>query len=316
MKIFSCLLLIPLLGWCRPVSAAPGASDAGLPRLNASLSRSRISVGGLTELVLEVSWRGEPEELEFTPPDPPVPELLVPVESGQETSVTRDGGETRRFRRYIFTFRGENRGRGKIGPVEISYRHRDGDEEYRLTSPPLEISVAGGAGRWIPAWLSGAGTIAGILAGAVLLGFYIAWTVKRYRKKANRMIRDYAESVEEESLKELNALPRLRLAGEIEEYYLRLARIFSGYLEKKYGEAPSAADIEKEEKLPGLSEEERGVLAAILHELEESRFGRYPRTGSAQTEILKRIYSFISARQKESADTEESHRTRAGGEKE
>lgn len=276
-----------------------GVHAAGtIPRIEASLDKDRIQVGEETTLTIEVTWEGEASEFEFLFPDRPDCHRVTVTGSAQKSTAYRSEGRLHQIRQYFFKLRGEEKGKGKVGYVRLLYRRRGGEKEHSLRSEPREIVVTSRLAN-IFRTLGKALLlmVVGVLV-IVLIAGYIRWTVKRYQKKSSEMIADYVKDLEDESIRELGLARKLKVEGEIEDYFNQIWKVLSAYLEKRY--SIKISDRDWEEVLDRVNQSiidvpSRAQLKEILKILERSRFGIYSPESQDLDSILKRVVSFFES---------------------
>lgn len=282
-----------LLLACFPLRAAEE-----IPRIRATLNQEQIAVDEEVTLTVEVSWAGEALDLQFDLPAPPEVHLLEMVSSAQSSVAYRLRGTLQHVRSFIFRLRGLEKGKGKVGEVQVAYQRPGEEERYTLESQPLNISITSAGKRF---FRSAARVLLFLLlaaAGAALAGFYITWMIRRSRRRARELISEYVHSLEEESLEELKGASRLMVEGDREGFCGLLWRVLSGYLEKRFACKISDKRWDQVVEDPGLkilSEETRSQLAEILKMLERVRFGSYPRQEGELDVLLKKVRNFIES---------------------
>ncbi len=260
-----------------------------VPRLSAGLEPPEVVLGRTAVLRISVSWEGEAGDLAVSRPEPPSCRGLKVVGSSQRSVAYRDEGKPKQVREFLFTLRGEEEGRGRVGPVRLAYRRPPEGGEYTLATEPLEVPVVSrrsSSGLPFPAGLGAA------LAAGALIAVYIRWMVRRYQKKSNEIISDYVENLESRALQELEGARRHRLEGEAEEYCRRMRAVLLDYLEKKAaragGETAGATSTVPER-------EEETELARILGRLDEYWFGGAGDDMLRLDEIHRRIAGLLQS---------------------
>lgn len=271
------LLLFPLL-------ILPARGDV-IPRLSLRLEPEEVATGEEAVLTVSVSWKGDPSALTFSRPDPPSCRGLEVTSSTQRSIAYRDGDDLRQVREFLFTLRGKQEGPGRVGPVRLTYRRPPGEEEFSLTTDPLEVEIVS-ARPGPPLPLPVAVILA--LGAAVLAAFYILYWVRRYQKKSNEMIADYVENLEAEALRELEGARKHRLEGETDKYCEKLRTVLAGYLEKKTAVAGRENGRE-------LETEEKSELAGLLDRLDELRFGGSREARKEMDEIYRRATAVLQS---------------------
>jgi len=296
-KIASGLSAVAFLLACFALRAADE-----IPEVGAALSREEIAVGDETILTVEVSWRESASAIRFELPDPPEVENLEVTGSSQRSVARRRGGGPEHIHSFIFRLKGLKPGEGKVGRVEVTYRRPEEEQSYTLQSPELNVTVSS---SWKRIFRSATRVLFFIVLGAVgaaLAGLYIAWTVRRSRRRARQLVSEYVRSLEEESLEELKEASRLKVEGDREGFCALLWKVLSGYLEKRFSLKVSDKRWDQLMEEPGLkimSEDSRLQLAGILQTLERVRFGSYPGGEGDLEALLKKVRNFIEAQTEE-----------------
>ncbi len=241
-----------------------------IPRASVRLEPPEAVRGQTTVFTVSVSWEGEASDLAFSRPDPPFCRGLSVIGSAQRSVAYRDRDGLRQVREFLFTLRGEEEGAGRVEPVRLAYRRPPGEEEYTLSTEPLEVSVVS---RRASSFLPFPAVLGLALAAAVLIAVYIRWMVRRYQKKSNELIADYVENLESETLKELEGARRHRLEGETEQYCRGMRAVLLNYLERRSALASPPGGEGAAESSAEPAGEEEAELARILRRLDEYWFG-------------------------------------------
>ena len=176
-----CLSFI-LLGLCLFPSTLQASDD--IPRIEARMDRERLPVGGTANLTVEVSWEGEASALEFDLPSPPALRFLELVSSAQKSSVFRAQGKLHQVHAFIYKLKGVKRGEGEVGSVQVGYRRPGQEDNHQLRSEAVKVPVVSNWGMVFPS--IGRTLLIFILlaVGLVLIGFYITWMIRRYRRRS------------------------------------------------------------------------------------------------------------------------------------
>jgi len=278
-----------------------------IPEISATLDRDRISLGETAVLSVAVNWDGEASEFLFSKPPQPPECRGVEVTGTSQRGITyrTGGGETHQSIEFLFTLRGTNEGVGRIGTVRLYYHRQKEEAEHSLSSKPIEVTVTTGGGGVFSSFRSALIYIGIGLAAVIVIGVYIYFTIRRYKKKSNEVISDYVENLEDDSCMELDHVRKYKVRGEIDEYLEKIWEILARYLEQKYTITISP-DTRNEvlggKRASGISEESELELSRILKTLEESRFGSYQADSQELDDLLKRVYSFIESQKNHSAD--------------
>ncbi|MCK5557550.1 MAG: hypothetical protein KAJ01_04190 [Candidatus Hydrogenedentes bacterium] len=191
-----------------------GMSDAA-PRVDVQVPARDPIIGRPFPLRIIVTWEGNADDYGFLPLR--LPEKDDVTVTGSSISSSKSG-ETNRVE-YLVHLTAAEKGEIEFGSVTIPYRVVGSDEEQSLQSDPVTFNVRGNP---LPMRILMGAVSAGSAIGVVLLCRSIAVS-RRERHEGQQRIDEHERA--RKSLKRLEELRSLRIAGDLGEYLVGLADI-------------------------------------------------------------------------------------------
>lgn len=204
-------------------SLQPEEKDQGLtlpenltpPAIDLVVDENQLIVDREQTVTVSVNWRGRADQYLIKVPKLELPESVTQ----QSVSSSTDSKNGRSVLNYHFQLTPTKSGKVLFGPVELSYRHRNGGKELftRISSRELEVRQAGFAHMT---------SLMAIMAAVVFFGGLGVIVVKR-ASKAHKVATANLQVPINDLERKIQAIKHLRISGQSRDYSEQLLLLVS-----------------------------------------------------------------------------------------
>lgn len=266
-RLFGLFFFIPLFLWAQSAQA-PSAPDTntvpfeGHITVDDRISSPEVNAGDTLIYTVSLSWNSPNENYAFWPPETPQIKGLKfsHMQTTNEKRSTQAGYESKTT--FHLFFIGETPGEGEIGSSQIKYLSRGSKDFEYLHLKSRSITV-----KPRPREFPFAILIKGLIILALSICFGLLY-YRNYKKKKAKYALEHPLSPKEQTLKYLTECKKVRLEGEVADYYEEIGNIIKSYLVRT-----------------GVLPQEKKSFSQILEALETSSFT--PSVKSSFVSVLK-----------------------------
>jgi hypothetical protein len=283
-------LLIIIIISMNPHFSETSAKDTTSTKIELKSWADKLEMGADEKLIFTVQavWMGELDRFNVLPIKPPECKLfdILGSSSINETKIIQ--GKSKTFKTFNFILKPIQQGQGEIGRVEFGYIDPMIQDTTWLSTQPLAVQIGPPVKKE-----SGDAVIYLVL---ILLIFFTTLTyfVIRKREKESKgekpKIEEKVEiSLEKKTLEKLSYLESLLAKHKVEEFFSKVHRLLTGYLEEKYHITTTGKtnpEIMNSLSSLGIEEKRLGLLEEILKICDLVKFAKE----SVRTEDGEKVF--------------------------
>jgi hypothetical protein len=223
------VLLLPVSSPCQVDSLESSIE------LKSYLDRSEVPFNHQLTFTVEASWEGEQDRFSITPVAPPRCEKLEIMGSSSLNEIRREEGKAKSVKIFKFTLKPTETGSGKVGSIQLGYVDNVTRDTSSLSTQPVSVEITP------PVRYRGPDYKTVLLIAIVLILAYVVYSAVRRRQRVEitspeetEKTSPEEESLEDRTLKELEAISRKVRQGELGNFPSDVHKAITGYLERRY----------------------------------------------------------------------------------
>jgi len=284
----------------------PGELSAGEVLVEARVESTSIPLNRVLTLKVTATCLGDMDRYEFRWPGPPELDNFGIVGNAEANVVADDSGQIRTSREFTYLLKPAGEGTGRIGPVSLFYLDRLTGKEHSLSTRTISVDVTGpvsegaGGGRLVL-------RMSLILLAAVGAFLFLFLRRKRRPAPAGSLSPERIQSPAELALEELEAVPGLRLEGEIKQSYSTISGAFRHYIDRTFAFRTAeltTRDIIDHLRTEDIAEDHVQKLEVILSTCDVVKYAPHEPSPADLERLLSQAREYFSG-MKETSDTGE-----------
>ncbi|MCP4649707.1 MAG: protein BatD [PVC group bacterium] len=212
---------------------------AAEPTVSLATNKKALGVGDKADIILSIKWtQDDASDIIVKKITPPASEMLKLVDSKEqtETQLTEKGVFAKRI--ITYTYKAIKQGNAKIEPAVIEYVFKSTPEETEiLRSDPIVLAIESFLMSWAGKMLWWIFMLFSIIVGPLVTIFIFRKILYPPLKKTDEA--GLNTVLETKTLEEIKEHSYSRVTGETKEYYSRMQKTVTAYIDGKHGKTKS-----------------------------------------------------------------------------